>query len=428
MYIKRAYNCVFDKKGEQGLIRFRVKWNHNKSIVSFSMGFTVELAKWNSDTQRCKNNTSHGKNVIPAYIINKEIQRYEDVANDVFSHFESKERLPSEQEFKDMFLIKTGKSDRKEVKDFFDIYDEFMLKTGSFNSWTETTRVKYTSLKSHLFNFDPKLSFNALTEDKLIEFVKYQQSPRAMELHTGRFSGMKNTTISKNIGFLKTFLRWAKKNKHYELNAHDGFSPKLKGTDLKDVIHLTWKELIHLLDFKFDNQGLERAKDVFCFCCFTGLRYSDVAKLRKEDVKDNHIDVVTQKTTDSLKIELNKYSRSILEKYKDIDGCFALPVISNAKMNKYLKEIGEIAEINEPQRVVYFIGSERKEEVFSKYELLTTHCGRRTFIVNSLYLGIPAEVIMKWTGHKDYKAMKPYVKIVDELKSSEMSKFDTFSP
>jgi integrase len=80
--------------------------------------------------------------------------------------------------------------------------------------------------------------------------------------------------------------------------------------------------------------------------------------------------------------------------------------------------------IDEPQRIVYFIGNERYEEVYPKYELLTSHCGRRTFIVSALYLGIPAEVIMKWTGHSDYDSMKPYVKIIDDLKRDSMKKFD----
>lgn len=55
---------------------------------------------------------------------------------------------------------------------------------------------------------------------------------------------------------------------------------------------------------------------------------------------------------------------------------------------------------------------------------MSSHIGRRTFIVNGLYLGIPAEVIMKWTGHKDYQTMKPYIAIVDVLKKTEMNKFN----
>lgn len=93
-------------------------------------------------------------------------------------------------------------------------------------------------------------------------------------------------------------------------------------------------------------------------------------------------------------------------------------------MNEYLKELMRIAEIKEPQRIVYFKGNQRYEEVYPKYSLLTTHCGRRTFIVIALYLGIPAEVVMRWTGHSDYKAMKPYIKIIDTLKEQEMNKFN----
>ena len=54
----------------------------------------------------------------------------------------------------------------------------------------------------------------------------------------------------------------------------------------------------------------------------------------------------------------------------------------------------------------------------------TTHVGRRTFICNALSLGIPANVVMKWTGHSDYKAMKPYIDIADDIKANAMNKFD----
>ncbi|MGL5261855.1 MAG: site-specific integrase, partial [Bacteroides sp.] len=195
----------------------------------------------------------------------------------------------------------------------------------------------------------------------------------------------------------------------------------------KEVIYLTWEELIYLFDYDFkEKRYLERVRDVFCFCCFTGLRYSDAKKLTREDIFNDYIEIVTQKTTDRLKIELNDYSRSILSKYEDdpLLGHKALPVISNQKMNEYLKEMGRLVGFDTPTRIVYFKGNKRFEEVKPKYELLATHCGRRTFVVNALYLGIPAEVIMRWTGHSDYKSMKPYVKIVDDLKASEMSKFN----
>ncbi|KFF23772.1 hypothetical protein IQ37_14180 [Chryseobacterium piperi] len=73
---------------------------------------------------------------------------------------------------------------------------------------------------------------------------------------------------------------------------------------------------------------------------------------------------------------------------------------------------------------IYNRGNQRIDEVFPKYTLLGTHAGRRTFICNALSLGIPAHVVMKWTGHSDYKAMKPYIDIADEIKASAMDKFN----
>ncbi|MDY5968683.1 MAG: site-specific integrase, partial [Bacteroidales bacterium] len=196
---------------------------------------------------------------------------------------------------------------------------------------------------------------------------------------------------------------------------------------------LEWDELMDFYNCDFTKRpGLANVRDVFCFCAFTGLRYSDAAKLRCSDIHDTYISIVTQKTSDGLRVELNAFSRAILERNRQFqqdhrhnpDG-LALPVISNQKMNSYLKDAGRLAGITAPVRIVYFRGSERYDNEYQKWELLTTHCARRTFVVNALRLGIPSEVIMKWTGHSGFNSMKPYVKIVDELKEKEMSKFDT---
>lgn len=158
--------------------------------------------------------------------------------------------------------------------------------------------------------------------------------------------------------------------------------------------------------------------------CFTGSRYSDVSNLKKTDIKENAIQITTIKTTDSLII--NNHSKSILEKYKGItfENGLALPVITNQKMNEYLKELMELAGIDEPIRETCYKGNQRIDTVIPKYALIGTHAGRRTFICNALSLGIPTQVVMKWTGHSDYKAMKPYIDIVDEIKISAMEKFN----
>ncbi len=101
-----------------------------------------------------------------------------------------------------------------------------------------------------------------------------------------------------------------------------------------------------------------------------------------------------------------------------------MPVISNQKMNDSLHDLSKFAGINEMVRKTYFRGKERIDEIKPKWELVGTHTGRRTFICYALSMGIPPEIVMKWTGHSDYKAMKPYIDVVDEIKAESMKKFD----
>lgn len=429
MDIKRKYLFFPDKEGTEetgykpdAKLRLRIRYNKN-TVVNFNVGYRVELSKWVNEAQRCKTGTTHGKKKVPATEINNEIQRLEVLADNVFKTFEVKGHVPTADEYRNAFNEANGKDAGTSTIDklgFFEIFDLFTQEVGRQNGWTRATHLKFGTVKYHLHAFNPGLNIEALSEKDMQGFIEYMMFT----------AGLRNTTIAKHTGFVRWFLRWAFSKGFYMGNLHIVWRPRLKGTDgnQKEVIHLTWDELIHLykLELPDNKQYLARVRDVFCFQCFTSLRYSDVAKLSRSDIRDAYISIVTQKTVDGLKIELNKYSKAILDKYKDIHfpNDKALPVISNVKMNEYLKELGEIAKINEPQRIVYFMGNQRYEEVYPKYSLLTTHCGRRTFIVNALYLGIPAEVVMRWTGHSDYKAMKPYIKIVDTLKEQEMNKFN----
>jgi len=266
-------------------------------------------------------------------------------------------------------------------------------------------------------NFRDGLTFDFFDEKGLNDYVTYLRDVKEM----------RNSTIGKQLSFLKWFLRWAFRKGVHQNNAYDSYKPKLKSTQ-KKIIFLTWEELNKLREFEIPaaKQALDRVRDVFLFQCFTGLRYSDVFNLRRSDIKGDHIEVTTVKTSDSLIIELNKHSKAILDKYKDVafEDDKVLPVITNQKMNDYLKELAELAGIDEPVHQTYYRGNERIDEVTPKYALLGTHAGRRTFICNALALDIPPQVVMKWTGHSDYKAMKPYIDIADDIKANAMSKFN----
>ena len=379
--------------------------------VDFETGIAVDPSDWDKDARRARTDET----------ANRAIDEYTAVVKEVFNRYEYIEkRTPTQAEFKALFFELSGRTrPSTDEKTIADLYEEYIRTVSVQNSWTPSTLKKIQTVGRHLLASRPPRYINDLTEDHLQQFVS-----RLLR------RGMRNMTVAKDYAFVRWFLSWAAKKGYYTGNAHQTFKPRLKGTDgnSKEIIYLTLSELERLraCEIPASKTHLEQTRDVFLFCCYTSLRYSDVAALKVEDVKEGYITVVTQKTSDGLKIELNRHAQAIIDKYhgKRFRGDRALPVISNQKMNDYLKELGRMAGIDAPTQVVYFRGEQRFDEYHPKWELLTTHCARRTFVVTALQLGIPVEVIIRWTGHSSYEAMKPYVAIVDDLKKKEMDKFN----
>ena len=427
MNIKR--NIIFtleSRKKEAVLIvdnvPIRMRVNFASKRIEFTTGYRIDAAKWDTDKQRVRNGYTN-KLKQSASEINASLLGYYTEVQEIFKKFEVEEIMPTPEQIKEAFNA-LHKPIEKEVKprkstpnDFYKAFDEFVRDCGRQNDWTDSTYEKFAAVKNHLMNFRTELTFDFFDEKGLNDYVTYLRDVREM----------RNSTIGKQLSFLKWFLRWAFKKGVHQNNAYDSYKPKLKSTQ-KKIIFLTWEELNKLREFEIPaaKQALDRVRDVFLFQCFTGLRYSDVFNLRRSDIKGDHIEVTTVKTSDSLIIELNNHSKAILDKYKDVafEDDKVLPVITNQKMNDYLKELAELAGIDEPVRQTYYRGNERIDEVTPKYALLGTHAGRRTFICNALALGIPPQVVMKWTGHSDYKAMKPYIDIADDIKANAMSKFN----
>jgi integrase len=385
--------------------------------MSFA-GHRVDLSRWNSKTQRVKNGTVNLKGES-ATDINSSFSTLESRINEVFRQFEVKGEIPSPEDVRGAIRGDSGSDKRGNMELVFDAHLQYMEKRGRANNWSPNTFKKHRTVGKHLYDFDPKLRLKDIDRDKVDEFIKF--------LHG---LGMQNVSVEKHLKGLYEFLRWCEGNDlfHNPKIWHD--RPRLKGTDGKHraVIFLTWDELMDLYNHPFKTARHRHVRDVFCFQCFTGLRYSDVANLKRRDVSADSITITTIKTGDRLQIELNKYSRAILDKYAGIEyeGGEALPVVSNQKMNDYIKEICAEVGIDSPVTVVHFKGARRSETTYPKYTLITSHAGRRTFVTNSLAMGIPSEVIMRWTGHKSHKVMRPYLEIVDRLKVEQMGRWDTY--
>ncbi|MCK6144228.1 site-specific integrase [Prevotella intermedia] len=428
MNIKRNIIFTLESRKKDGVlitenVPIRMRVNFASKRIEFTTGYRIDATKWDADKQRVKNGCSN-KLKQSASEINASLLEYYTEIQSIFKRFEVEDVMPTPEQIKEAFntLRKPMSEEPKPKKealpcDFFQVFDDFVEDCGRQNNWTDSTFEKFAAVKNHLTNFREGLTFEFFDERGLNDYVGYLRDVKEM----------RNTTIGKQLSFLKWFLRWAFKKGVHQNNAYDSYKPKLKSTQ-KKIIFLTWDELNRLRESKIpsNKQALERVRDVFLFQCFTGLRYSDVFNLRRSDIKGDHIEVTTVKTSDSLIIELNNHSKAILDKYKDVafEDDKVLPVITNQKMNDYLKELAELAGIDEPIRQTYYKGNERIDDVTPKYALLGTHAGRRTFICNALALGIPPQVVMKWTEHSDYKAMKPYIDIADDIKANAMSKFN----
>lgn len=277
-------------------------------------------------------------------------------------------------------------------------------------------------------------ALKAATDNTTAKAAKAALKAAELAVTKAEAAGISEKTAQKHFIQLKWFLNWAIRKGYCPETAITRYKAKFKIT-AQPVIFLTRQELLKLYNYEIptngaeveltdyngnkytkvveDAGGLAKTRDLFCFCAFTSLRYSDMAALKRSNISNDAIAITTQKTHDRLEIPLNNYSRAILQKYegyRDAKG-LALPVIANQNMNYYLKHLCELCGFNDPISKTYYRAGQRVEETAPKWALIGTHAARRTFICYALTIGIPPQVVMKFTGHSDYSAMKPYIDI-----------------
>lgn len=381
----------------------------------YNLFLSVDKEKWNKDTQRCKRNTTHGEKGTPAAKINAEIQKYEDAVTHVANSYRSE---PTFEEFKNAIDKELNRSKKETPKndncnEFERLYRKYITEQIALCGWSDSLIFKQKQVLKEWLIFDADMSIEKINTETLNKFTEHLIT-----------KGYQNETTKKEVSLSKWFFRWlVSKNLLTDLS-FTTMKTHLKKAN-RNVVFLSWDELMKVYNYPFPHgRCLERTRDVFCFCCFSSLRYSDVYALRKSDIYDDAIHIVTKKTNDKLTIELNDYTRAILQKYSDLKGEKALPVVRNYRMNRHLKEVCRQCGLNEKLTDIFYIGNVKHEVTKEKWEMIGTHVGRKTFICNALMLGIAPSVVMKWTGHADYKSMQPYIDIADKAKQKAMSLFN----
>lgn len=421
------------KPEEDAFLRCRVRWNHNRLVLTFNVGYRVTPSKWDQATQRCVAKTYHGKNKTPAATINNEIERFGSVIRSVFDNYERREAVPGKEELRAELSAALGQKVSKAPKlakpsQVSVLVDQFASEMGSRNAWTDSTYKAINNMKNHLQAYNSKLEINDFDEACLAGYTEFLRTDKCNGDGEVLKAGLRNSTLIKQLGYLRWFLRWADVKGFLTVRDYINYRPRIKTAPAR-VIFLEWEELMKVsgLKFKEEERHLEKVRDMFCFSCFTSLRYSDVVALRWPDIKNNAITIVSQKTADPLRIELNSYALEILDKYSELEfpNNTVFPYVPNQIINRYLREVARLAGIDSPVHLTWFKGSKRVEETVPKWSLITSHCGRRTFICNALSLGIAPNIVMKWTGHNDYSAMKPYISISQKATTEAMKLFET---
>ena len=405
--IKYVFELRKDKVTQDGLMPIRILFRIGSSVIKRNTGLNCKPEDWQNN--RVKANTKKEK-YYGYDSINEKLSEIEFKIQDISLFFRASKIKPT----KELFLEKYDYEEKVVITTEYEIFKCFeeYIEKGKLTKTPNTIKGQIT-VKNYLELFckekNISLSFDEVNNDFFESLRDYSYEVKKM----------KQNYFAKVIKVLKSFLNWAIE-KGYNTNRE---FEKFKAAEHDiDIVFLTFEELMNLYNYQFESDRLSQARDFYCMGCFTGLRFSDLSKLHLANISEDHIVLSIQKTkTQNHAIKLNKYAKAILEKYK---GTIyePLPIISSQKFNEYIKECCELAEITQPYTIHWFVGNKKKSLTQPKCKFITSHTARKTFITNSLLLGMEPKAIKKIANIKKDAVLDKYMKVTEAFTDEQMDK------
>lgn len=400
-----------DKISKTGLMPLRLVVYHDKIRVRKSVEAKTLFDDWDKESSSIRNLKNN--DLYFTYLeYNKKIAECKEKVESIFAFFQYNKIPFSENIFNEKY-----DADNLNVSiGFFEAYAEFIRLSKLTKA--DNTIKKYNSEKNFL------LDFQTVTKFKLrLDNIDFRFEESFMD-YCFNIKKTLNNTYAKHVKSLKAFLNWAfKRGYHSSLE----FKKLVAKEEDIEVIYLTKEELLKLYQYEFKSSARERAKDLFCFLCFTGQRYSDIYSLQNANWNGGnflHFTVTKTKTVDHT-IFLTTKAKEILEKYKGT--IFEpLPRISSQKLNERIQECCEEIGLTEEIILTRYIGAKRIDQKFRKCDIITSHCGRKTFCCLSLELGVSERIVRDASNHKEERNFRKYVKISERLQQKELAKWDQF--
>ena len=381
------------KANTSGLVPIYVRVTIDGKRFEFSTKKFINISKWSSEQSRMKGNSEEARSINNLLDFTK--NRINDIQYEILK---DGEKINIEDFKNKLFGIK--EKDRTLLPIFLDHNNKIKELIGS--EYAPGTYERYQTSLKHTKEF---LLWKYNVTD--IEITKIDHAFIAdYEFYLRSVRKCANNTAVKYIKNFSKIIKICIANDWLDKNPFVNYKSKVKEVER---VYLSEEELQTIIEKEFVSERLTLVRDLFVFSCFTGLAYIDVKNLTTSHISigiDGAKWIFThrQKTESASKIPILPYTQMIIDKYENhpqsSNSNRLLPILSNQKMNAYLKEIADVCGIN-------------KE--------LTFHIARHTFATTiTLTNGVPIESVSKMLGHKNLRTTQHYAKVLDRKVSDDM--------
>ncbi len=385
---KISYYLRSNYKNKEGKCPIMIRISLNGKMANIgSSGLSIDPKKWDKKSYRMKTRKAE------ALQFNYQLDSITTSLNEIFIGLKDDETLSIEK-IKNTYLGVNQK-----VETFLNIFqkynDDILALVGISKS--KGTYQRYERTKKHFSNFlKQKYKRSDIKPIELTHLMLHD-----FEIYMKTTGNCSHNTTAKFIQRIRTICIFAQNS---NLMIHNPFLNYKISFRKVDRGYLLEEELKRIIKKKITIPRLEKVRDIFIFSCFTGLAYIDVANLTEDNLieKDGHFWIMThrKKTSTGSNILLLDIPLQIIEKYRGVSDKGLLPILSNQKMNSYLKEIADICGITKK---------------------LTFHLARHTFATTvTLEKGVPLETVSKMLGHTNIKTTQIYARITTDKIEKEM--------
>lgn len=388
--------------------------------LKVSTGINVPPAYWNEKKQRAKVLLEFPD----AVIINDELDQLEEAMNSLLRKYRDFGYYPVPATLRKEFLALGGNpiKDRRD-KTFWDHFEEFIVYK---EKQLSDIRDYNNSLRKHLVNAEKKIGrehrFDLIANPESDFAENWNHYLLYEAINSEGNPGLARNTAGKMNKCFKVFLNWC-----FDRNIFPRFSLKKFPTVHEDVdkVYVTEEELELISNVELEDDLERIVRDLFVIGCETGLRFSDFIRIDSKDIRNNQIHFRPKKTqkhaNNKVIIPISARLDDTLKKYE-----YDPPSFNGKRITQFNSTIREVCRkaglTTDIVRYKHKGGVEVKEVKF-KYEEISSHTCRRTFCTLKFLKGMPAQAIMKFSGHRSERNFLKYLKLDAELTANKFEEY-----